>query len=188
MPILAGLAFGLLAGSLVACRQMPAPVDPELDRQDLVRRHIGKDGTHFEASLGDTRALPPQFPHHLQLPNAAIISSGQIRDREGGLASLILQTSQPLEAIAAYYRRTLWGRGWDILSDIEQANGIRTLVFESPPHPEKPLRQAVVQVGSPRRGPDQVEYRDVLILLSTVSPPATAEDFSSAKLAPPTSP
>lgn len=62
-----------------------------------------------------------------------------------------MQTSQPLEAIAAYYRRTLWGRGWDILSDIEQANGIRTLVFESPP-PQKPLQQAVVQVGSPVAG------------------------------------
>lgn len=185
LPILTRLTLGLLAGSLVACRKMPDPVAPELDP---VRRHIGKDGTHFEASLGDTRALPPQFPPHLQLPNASIISSGQIRDREGGLASLILQTSQPLEAIAAYYRRTLWGRGWDILSDIEQANGIRTLVFESPPHPKKPLQQAVVQVGSPRRGPDQVEYRDILILLSTVSPSATAEDLSAAKLTPPTSP
>jgi hypothetical protein len=187
LPILTRLTLGLLAGSLVACRKMPDPVAQEVD-QDPVRRHIGKDGTHFEASLGDARALPPQFPPHLQLPNASIISSGQIRDREGGLASLILQTSQPLEAIAAYYRRTLWGRGWDILSDIEQANGIRTLVFESPPHPKKPLQQAVVQVGSPRRGPDQVEYRDILILLSTVSPPAPAEDLSAAKLTPPTSP
>ncbi len=164
---------------------MPAPVSPELDP---VRRHIGKDGTHFEASLGDTRALPPQFPPHLRLPNAVVVSSGQIWDREGGLASLILQTSQPLEEIAAYYRRTLWGRGWDILSDIEQASGIRTLVFESPPHPQKPLQQAVIQVGSPRRGPDQVEYRDILILLNSVSPLAKGENPSVTSLAPPLSP
>ncbi|MFS8855423.1 hypothetical protein NW844_08115 [Synechococcus sp. H55.2] len=177
LPVLAWLTVGLLAGSLMACRQRAAPVSPELDP---VRRHIGKDGTHFEASLGDTRALPPHFPPHLQLPNAAVVSSGQIWDRGGGLASLILQTSQPLEEIAVYYRRTLWGRGWDLLSDLEQANGIRTLVFESPPHPEQSLYQAVIQVGSPRRGPDQVEYRDILILLSTVAPVGKAQPAATA--------
>jgi hypothetical protein len=155
---------------LTACRLLPSTEPPAAAQPDPVLRHIGEDGTHFEASVGDTRALPPHFPQQLRLPNATVVSSGQIWDQEGGLASLILETSQPLEEIAAYYRRTLWGRGWDLLSDVEQAKGIRTLVFESPPRPDRPLQQAVIQLGSPRRGPDQVEYRDILILLSTIAP------------------
>ena len=165
---------------LAACRPLPDAPPSEAAQADPVLRHVGEDGTHFEASVGDTRALPPHFPQQLRLPNATVVSSGQIWDQEGGLASLILQTSQPLSEIAAYYRRTLWGRGWDLLSDIEQADGIRTLVFESPPHPEKSPQQAVIQVGSPRRGPDQAEYRDILILLSTVDPVGEAQPPAEA--------
>ncbi len=176
VQLLAWLSLALLA----ACRPLPEPPPSEAAPLDPVLRHIGEDGTHFEASVGDTRALPPHFPPQLQLPEAAVLSSGQIWDQEGGLASLLLQTSQPLEEIAAYYRRTLWGRGWDLLSDLEQADGIRTLVFESPPHPEQSLHQAVIQVGSPRRGPDQVEYRDILILLSTVAPGGEAQPAAAA--------
>lgn len=176
VQLLAWLSLALLA----ACRPWPDASPSEAAPPDPVLRHIGEDGTHFEAAVGDTRALPPHFPHQLRLPDATVISSGQIWDQEGGLASLILQTSQPLSEIAAYYRRTLWGRGWDLLSDLEQAGGIRTLVFESPPRPDRPPQQAVIQVGSPRRGPDQVEYRDILILLSTVVPGGEAQPAAAA--------
>ncbi len=181
MQLFTGLTPGLLVGSLVACRALPAPIPSETAQPDPIRRHISKDGTHFEASLGDTRALPPQFPRHLQLPNASIVSSGQIRDHSGGITSLILQTSQPLAEITSYYRRTLWGRGWEILSDVEQQDGIRTLVFESPQRPQKLPQQAVIQVGSPRQGPEQLEQRDILILLSTVPTPRSPEALPPAK-------
>ncbi|MEN9223114.1 MAG: hypothetical protein Q6M04_11830 [Thermostichus sp. BF3_bins_97] len=179
--LLTGL--GLLVGSLAACRALPAPIPPETAQPNPIRRHISKDGTHFEASLGDMRALPSEFPSHLRLPNTSIVSSGQIRDRSGGITSLILQTSQPLPEITTYYRRTLWGRGWEILSDVEQPDGIRTLVFESPHRPQKLPQQAVIQVGSPRQGPDQSEHRDILILLSTVpeETPRAHEDLPPSK-------
>jgi hypothetical protein len=139
---------------LTACRLLPSTEPPAAAQPDPVLRHIGEDGTHFEVSVGDTRALPPHFPQQLRLPNATVVSSGQIWDQEGGLASLILETSQPLEEIAAYYRRTLWGRGWDLLSNVEQANGIRTLVFESPPPPRQttPAGSHPAGIPSPRAG------------------------------------
>ncbi|MEN9232226.1 MAG: hypothetical protein Q6L68_15110 [Thermostichus sp. DG02_5_bins_236] len=173
MKGVAGLAILGGVGSLVACRANPAPISPAgAQLQDPahqpIRRHISKDGTRFAASLGDARALPAQFPAHLHLPQSSVVSSGQIWDREGGMTSLILQTSLPVQEISTYYRRSLWGRGWEILSDIEQPGGIRTLVFESPQRPQQMPQQVVVQVGSPRRGSDQTEQRDILILLSTV--------------------
>lgn len=185
MQLAAGLAAVGFMGSLVACT--PAPISPaEAQLQDPVRRpirHISKDGTRFEASLGDTRALPAQFPAHLQLPQASVVSSGQIWDREGGMTSLILQTALPMQEISTYYRRGLWGRGWEILSDVEQPDGIRTLVFESPQHLQQMPQQVVIQVGAPRQGPDQAEQRDILILLSTVpaGDPGTQGDGSPVK-------
>ncbi|MFQ3585723.1 MAG: hypothetical protein SNJ85_12520 [Cyanobacteriota bacterium] len=176
IQLAAGLAAIGCMGSLAACRATLAPISPEgaqlQDSEDPthspLRRYISKDGTRFEASLGDARALPAQFPPHLHLPQSSVVSSGHIRDREGGMTSLILQTSLPVQEISTYYRRSLWGRGWEILSDVEQPDGIRTLVFESPQRPQQMPQQVVIQVGSPRQGPDQTEQRDILILLSTV--------------------
>ncbi|MGQ9838159.1 MAG: hypothetical protein ACUVRV_09375 [Cyanobacteriota bacterium] len=183
------LASGLVLvgclGSLVACRAILSLIlptggqlqDSQESAPQALRRYISKDGTYFEASLGDARALPEQFPAHLHLPQSSVVSSGYIRDWEGGMTSLVLQTSLPVQEISTYYRRSLWSRGWEILSDLEQANGIRTLVFESPQHSQQIPQQAVIQVGSPRLGPDQTEQRDILILLSTV--PTGNHDFAS---------
>ncbi|MEN9201739.1 MAG: hypothetical protein Q6K80_00030 [Thermostichus sp. DG_1_6_bins_120] len=172
---MAGLA--LLGGVAVACRTTPVFFSREVvpltqtegvQPQKAIRQHISKDGTRFQASLGDTFALPAHFPAYLQLPGAIVISSGQIWDREGGISSLLLQTSLSGQEIGTYYRRHLWGRGWEILSDIEQPGGIRTLVFESPQRLPQMSQQVVIQVGSPRQGTDPTQQRDILILLSTV--------------------
>ncbi len=175
----AGLGAGACLGSLLAAgvplASQPWDVEKAENPADgasppsLFRRHLSKDGTHFQASLGDTRALPDHFPDYLHLPQSSVVSSGHLQDREGSLTSLLLQTALPVQEIRAYYRRNLWGRGWEILSELEQADGIQTLVFESPRRPNQLLQQAVIQVGSL----NQRQHRDILILLSTVFDPDT---------------
>ncbi len=163
--------IGILAGVVGLCLSCGGRI-PELETEAAtVSIHYAKDGTRFKTARDTTDALPHHFPSYLILPESTILSSGQIQDRAGGVASLLLRTSLSKTELLDHYREGMWFRYWDLLSEITPEDS-HLLTFEYT-HPEASrYQQAVIQISSSSVHPDH----EILILYSFDTP---AEQWAS---------
>lgn len=141
-----------------------APLDPL--PSDLVSVHYAKDGTRFKTVQDSVEALPHHFPEYLILPESTILSSGQIEDRAGGVASLLLRTSLSKIELMDHYREGMWFRYWDLLTELTPEDS-HILTFEYV-HPESTrYQQAVIQISTPSA---HSQTHEILILYSYDTP------------------
>ncbi len=166
------IKFGLRAAMIALCWSCSTP-PASVQESPPPSLHYAKDGTRFQTALHTTAALPHHFPEYLILPGAMILSSGQIEDRVGGVASLLLRTNQTKTELLDHYREGMWFRYWDLLSEVTPAD-THQLTFEYV-HPEATrYQQAVIQISSPSAHPEQHE---ILILFSYNTPADTWANY-----------
>lgn len=172
MSISIPIKLGLGAIAISLCWSCSAP-QASLEETPSTSLHYAKDGTRFQTALHTTAALPYHFPEYLILPEATILSSGQIEDRMGGVASLLLQTDRTQTELLDHYREGMWFRYWDLLSEVTPEE-THQLTFEYV-HPEATrYQQAVIQISTPSTQPDLYE---VLILFSYDTPTETWANY-----------
>lgn len=158
--------IGILGGVVGLCLSCGGRIPEPETEAVTVSIHYAKDGTCFKTARDTPAALPHHFPDYLILSEATILSSGQIQDRAGGVASLLLQTPLSKTELLDHYREGMWFRYWDLLSEITPEDS-HLLTFEYT-HPEATrYQQAVIQISSSSRHPDLFE---ILILYSFDTP------------------